>query len=88
MCYDSNPILINRLKTPIAFLNFDSNIVTMLTKTMLLKSIKDLPDKFSFDDLLDRIVLLQKIEIGLEQSNAGQTKSTAKAKEKLKKWLK
>jgi hypothetical protein len=55
---------------------------------MLLKSIKDLPDKFSFDDLLDRIVLLQKIEIGLEQSKAGQTKSTAKAKEKLKKWLK
>ena len=62
--------------------------MNMLTKTMLLKSIKDLPDKFSFDDLLDRIVLLQKIEIGLEQSNAGQTKSTAKAKEKLKKWLK
>ncbi len=59
----------------------------MLTKTMLLKSIKDLPDKFSFDDLLNRIVLLQKIEIGLGQSKSSQTKSTTKAKEKLKKWL-
>jgi hypothetical protein len=77
-----------QLKTPNAFLNFDSNSINMLTKTMVLKSIKNLPDKFSFDDLLDRIVLLQKIEIGLEQSNAGQTKSTVKAKEKLKKWLK
>jgi len=37
----------------------------MLTKVKLLKTIKDLPDKFSLDDLLDRIVLLQKIEIGL-----------------------
>lgn len=60
----------------------------MLTKEKLLSTIKDLPDKFSFDDLLDRIILLNKIEIGIEQSIAGQTKSTKQAKEKLKKWLK
>jgi hypothetical protein len=46
-----------------------------------------MPDKFSLDDLLDRIVLLQ-IEIGLEQSESGQTKSTKEAKRHLKKWLK
>ena len=59
----------------------------MLTKDKLIKTIKDLPDKFTLDDLLDRIVLLQKIEIGLEQSETKQTKSTKQAKEKLKKWL-
>ena len=60
----------------------------MLTKEKLLQTIKDLPDKFSLDDVLDRIILLQKIEIGLEQSQAGQTNSTDEAKGKLKKWLK
>ena len=53
----------------------------MITKDALMQTIKDLPDKFSFDDLLDRIILLQKIEIGLEQSKSGQTKTTKQAKE-------
>lgn len=60
----------------------------MLTKTQLIKTITDLPEKFSMEDLLDRIMLLQKIEIGLEQSASGQTLTTNQAKEKLKKWLK
>jgi hypothetical protein len=60
----------------------------MLTKVKLLQAIKELPDKFSMDDLLDRIVLLQKIEIGLEQSESGKTRSTSEAKGRLKKWLK
>jgi hypothetical protein len=61
--------------------------MTMLTKAKLIQTINDLPDKFTLDDLLDRIVLLQKIEIGLEQSASGRIKSTKQAKEKLKKWL-
>jgi hypothetical protein len=60
----------------------------MLTKKKLIQTLKDLPDKFSMEDVIDRIVLLQKIEIGLEQSQQGKTKSTAEAKARLKKWLK
>ncbi len=60
----------------------------MLTKAQLLSSIKDLPEKFSFDDVIDRIILLEKIENGLEQSANGKIRSTKSAKEKLKKWLK
>ena len=60
----------------------------MITKNKLMQTIKDLPEKFSFDDLLDRIILLQKIEIGLQQSENGQIYTTDQAKEKLKKWLK
>ena len=60
----------------------------MITKEILMRTIKDLPDKFSLDDLLDRIIILQKIDIGMEQSQAGQTNSTKQAKDKLKKWLK
>ncbi|HZG01172.1 MAG TPA: hypothetical protein VEY71_09220 [Chitinophagales bacterium] len=60
----------------------------MITKERLFESLQNLPDKFSLDELLDRIMLLQKIETGIEQSNAGQTHSTEDAKKKLGKWLK
>jgi len=60
----------------------------MLTKTKLLKTIKDLPNQFTVEELIDRIILLQKIDIGIEQSEKGQIVSTVEAKKKLKKWLK
>jgi hypothetical protein len=60
----------------------------MLTKKKLLKSIKDLPESFSVDEIINRIILLQKIEIGLDQSSTGNIHSTDVAKKKLKKWLK
>lgn len=59
----------------------------MLTKTKLIESIKKLPNEFSVDEIIDRIILLQKIEIGLEQSAKGQTRTTKEAKKRLKKWL-
>lgn len=59
-----------------------------MTKSKLKEILNDLPEKFSVDDLIDRIVLLQKIEVGLEHSKKGLTYSTAKAKLRLKKWLK
>lgn len=60
----------------------------MINKEKLIKSIESLPENFSIDKVIDRIVLLQKIEIGLEQSKKGETYSHAEAKKKLKKWLK
>ena len=59
----------------------------MITKKTLMRTLENLPDEFSLDDLLDRIILLQKIDIGMEQSQAGQTRTTEQAKVKLKKWL-
>ena len=59
----------------------------MITKKTLMRTLENLPDKFSLDDLLDRIILLQKIDIGMEQSQTGQTHTTEQAKERLKKWL-
>jgi len=60
----------------------------MLSKTKLIKSIKDLPNQFTVEELMDRIILLQKIDLGIEQSEKGQVLSTIEAKKKLKKWLK
>jgi len=63
-------------------------ITSMLTKEKIIEAIKDMPNKFSVDDLLERIMLMQKIEIGIEQSSTGKVVSTDQAKERLKKWLK
>ncbi len=59
----------------------------MLSKEKILQSIKELPDQFSTEELFERIILLQKVELGLEQSKNGQVLTTQQAKEKLKKWL-
>ncbi len=58
-----------------------------LTKEKLIETIRELPDSFSIEDLFERIILLQKIEIGMEQSKLCQVHSTQQAREKLKKWL-
>ena len=60
----------------------------MLTKENVLKYIHELPEQFSMDDLLDKILLLHKIETGLQQSKNDQVIPHNEVKEQLKKWLK
>jgi hypothetical protein len=60
----------------------------MLTKTEVIKSLQSLPVKFQAEDAIERIVLLEKIRIGLEQSRQDKVVSKEKAKKQLKKWLK
>ncbi|PSR54368.1 hypothetical protein AHMF7605_13030 [Adhaeribacter arboris] len=60
----------------------------MITKAELINTLKDMPEKFSIDELMDKLLLLQKIEIGREQSKKGEVYSTQEAKEMLKQWLK
>lgn len=59
----------------------------MLKKETLLQTLKDLPDQFSMEELFERIILLQKIELGIGQSNQGKVYSTSEAKDLLRKWL-
>jgi len=55
----------------------------MLAKTKVLEVIETLPDEFSIDDLVERLVALHKIEKGLDQADKGQTLSGAEAREQL-----
>lgn len=61
--------------------------MTMLTKERLLETIEGMPERFSMEELFEKIILIQKIELGIEQSNNNQVYSTSEAKERLKKWL-
>lgn len=60
----------------------------MITKKNLLLAIKEMPDSFSIDELLDHLLFVHKVETGLKQSAKGKAISTDEAKSKLKRWLK
>ncbi|MDE2142793.1 MAG: hypothetical protein KGJ84_10310 [Elusimicrobia bacterium] len=60
----------------------------MTTKQKAIKAVQALPDDASFEDALDRLLLLAKIERGIRQLDAGQSISHGKMKAKMKKWLK
>jgi len=60
----------------------------MLTKDKLIAVADSLPSEFSIDELLEKLIVVQKIEEGLKQSANNQVVSTENAKRKLKKWLK
>lgn len=70
------------------FHTFGQNNLCMLTKQHVIQTIQALPDTFSIEEIIDQLVLLQKIELGLEQANRGEGLTSSEAKKKLKKWLK
>ena len=59
-----------------------------MKKSAILETLKDMPDEFSADELMERIVLLQKIDAGLLQLKDGKSYSQEDAEKKLIKWLK
>ncbi|MEZ4934392.1 MAG: hypothetical protein R2788_19980 [Saprospiraceae bacterium] len=59
----------------------------MLVKEKVLEIIQSLPNEFSIDEVVEKLIVLQKIETGLQQVEEGKTLPTKEAKEKLKKWL-
>lgn len=59
----------------------------MLTKTKVLEVIKQLPDEFSIDEMVDKMILLEKIEIGLAQSENGQVISNEELDKEIAKWF-
>jgi predicted transcriptional regulator len=60
----------------------------MLTKEKIKKSIDTLPDDLTIDQVIDRIIMLDKIEQGLKDVEEGNVYSTEEAKTRLGKWLK
>jgi hypothetical protein len=44
----------------------------MLTKTQVLKSVEALPEQFSLDDLIERFLFLNDMEMRMQESKNGQ----------------
>lgn len=73
------------------FVSLDNTLIKtgiMLEKKTLQKYIDDLPERFSIDELLDKILFLQKVETGLTQSKNNKGMTQEDMKKKYSKWLK
>ncbi len=60
----------------------------MTTKQKVLKAVRGLPKNASYEDAMERLLFLSKVERGLKQAGAGKTVSHGTVKEKMKRWLK
>ena len=59
-----------------------------MNRQNVIQTINDMPNKFELDELIERLVLLEKIEKGRGDVNNGDVFSNDEAKLKLGKWLK
>ena len=60
----------------------------MITKTQIIDSLSNLPENLTIDQVIDHLVVVEKIQKGLEDSENGHVYNKDQAKDKLKKWLK
>jgi hypothetical protein len=60
----------------------------MLTKGNVIKTISKFPDSFTLDEVIDKLIFMDKVERGLEQSQSNKVLSKEKATKRLSKWLK
>ena len=60
----------------------------MLTRNSVIKTVSKLPENFDLDVLIDKLIFIDKVEKGVEQSIKNQVVSETQAKKKLSKWLK
>ncbi len=59
----------------------------MLTKTILKEQIEKFPEKFSIDELIERLIVIDKIERGNEQSENGEVLSESDLNNETRKWF-
>lgn len=60
----------------------------MLTKEKLNKTITNLPDSFTIDELIDQLIFIEKVEEGIRQSDEGKVISNEDVKLMIDKWSK
>ena len=58
----------------------------MLTKANVIKTLTRFPDNFSIDDLVDEMILLDKIERGIQDADNGKVISEDELDKRIKEW--
>jgi len=59
----------------------------MITKTRLIEQIEYFPEQFSIDELIDRLILIEKIERGIKQSDNGEEINEQELDKEISKWF-
>lgn len=60
----------------------------MTSKESILKALEALPDNGTTEDAIERLVLLAKVQKGIEDADSGRTVSHREVKKRYEKWLK
>ena len=60
----------------------------MLSKEILKKTIENLPSRFSIDELIERLIFIEKVEEGIAQADTGEVVSNEEVMEMIAKWSK
>jgi predicted transcriptional regulator len=61
----------------------------MLTKEKIRNTIDNLPDEiFSIEEIVERLIILDKVEQGLQDVKDGNVHTTGEVRKKLDRWLK
>lgn len=60
----------------------------MITKENLKQQIESFPEQFSIDDLVERLILIEKIEKGEQQSSENKVIGHNSLDKELQKWFK
>ena len=60
----------------------------MITQEQISVVLRDLPAEFSIDELMDKLILVEKIKDAVQQGERGETYSTEEARELLRQWSK
>ena len=58
-----------------------------MRKSSVIESINKLPDEFSIDEIIERLIIIEKIEKGRQDVKDGKVNTEDQAKAKLSKWL-
>lgn len=59
----------------------------MITKTKLKEQIDSFPEQFSLDELIERLILMEKIEKGKTQSEKDEIISESELDKEMNKWI-
>ncbi|MCU0469092.1 MAG: hypothetical protein MUF58_10845 [Arcicella sp.] len=58
-----------------------------MNRNKVLDTVSEMPQEFEVENLIERLLFIQSVEEGLEQSKAGNILSIDEAKNQLSKWL-
>jgi hypothetical protein len=59
----------------------------MLSKTKIKEQIESLPENFTIDELVERLVFMNKVESGLSDSASGNKINESELENLIKKWV-
>ena len=60
----------------------------MLTRNTVIQSVNNLPESFTIDELIDRLIFIEKVEQGMKQAEEGNVVSNDDVKKIIEKWSK